>query len=52
MVPAYMLIVAGVVGVVALMFAPEVAGRRLPGSAPAVESEQEAHELAEKGHLD
>src|SRR5699024_10015019 len=38
MIPAYMLIVAGVVGVVTLLFTPEVAGRRLPGSAPAVEN--------------
>jgi MFS transporter, MHS family, proline/betaine transporter len=43
--PAYMLIVAGLVGAVTLVFTPEVAGRRLPGSAPAVETEQEAQEL-------
>jgi MFS transporter, MHS family, proline/betaine transporter len=47
MVPAYMLIVAGVVGMVTLAFTPEVAGRRLPGSPPSVETEQEARELAE-----
>jgi MFS transporter, MHS family, proline/betaine transporter len=46
MVPAYMLIVAGLVGAVTLPFMPEVAGKRLPGSAPAVESQQEARELA------
>jgi MHS family proline/betaine transporter-like MFS transporter len=46
MVPAYMLIFAGVVGAITLMFTPEVAGKRLPGSPPAVESEQEARELA------
>ena len=46
MVPAYMLIVAGLVGAFTLPFMPEVAGRRLPGSAPAVESQQEARELA------
>lgn len=34
MVPAYMLMVAGLVGVITLMFTPEVAGRRLPGSGP------------------
>ena len=42
-------IVIGVVtlwGAVTLVFTPEVAGKRLPGSAPAVESEQEARELA------
>jgi MFS transporter, MHS family, proline/betaine transporter len=47
MVPAYMLIVAGLVGMVTLAFTPEVAGRRLPGSPPTVETEQEARELAE-----
>jgi MFS transporter, MHS family, proline/betaine transporter len=46
MAPAYMLIFAGLVGAVTLVFTPEVAGKRLPGSAPAVESEQEARELA------
>ncbi|WP_459970909.1 MFS transporter [Mycobacterium sp. MUNTM1] len=44
MVPAYMLIFAGLVGTVTLRFMPEVAGKPLPGSAPAVESE--AGELA------
>ena len=46
MVPAYMLVVAGLVGAVTLPFMPEVAGKRLPGSAPAVESQQEAREMA------
>jgi len=46
MTPAYMLIFAGLVGAVTLVFTPEVAGKRLPGSAPAVESEQEARQLA------
>jgi MHS family proline/betaine transporter-like MFS transporter len=36
MMPAYMLIFAGLVGAGTLPFTPEVAGRRLPGSAPAV----------------
>ncbi len=44
MVPAYMLIFAGLVGTVALRFMPEVAGRALPGDGPAVTSE--AGELA------
>jgi MHS family proline/betaine transporter-like MFS transporter len=44
MVPAYMLIFAGLVGMVALRFMPEVAGKPLPGSGPAVESD--AGELA------
>jgi MHS family proline/betaine transporter-like MFS transporter len=47
MVPAYMLMVAGVVGAVTLVFTPEVAGRRLPGSPPSVETEREARELAQ-----
>jgi MFS transporter, MHS family, proline/betaine transporter len=44
MVPAYMLIFAGLVGTVTLPFMPEVAGKPLPGSAPSFESE--AGELA------
>jgi MHS family proline/betaine transporter-like MFS transporter len=44
MVPAYMLIFAGLVGTVTLPFMPEVAGKPLPGSGPLVESE--AGELA------
>jgi MHS family proline/betaine transporter-like MFS transporter len=44
MAPAYMLIVAGLV---TLVFTPEVAGRRLPGSPPTVETEQEVRELVE-----
>jgi MHS family proline/betaine transporter-like MFS transporter len=39
MVPAYMLIFAGLVGTIALRFMPEVAGRPLPGSGPAIERE-------------
>jgi MHS family proline/betaine transporter-like MFS transporter len=46
MVPAFMLIAAGVVGVVTLVFTPEVAGRRLPGSGPSVDSEQAARDIA------
>jgi MHS family proline/betaine transporter-like MFS transporter len=46
MVPAYMLMFAGLVGVITLMFTPEVAGKPLPGSGPAVETEEEARELA------
>ncbi|OBG74956.1 MULTISPECIES: MFS transporter [unclassified Mycobacterium] len=47
MAPAYMLIVGGVVGAITLLFTPEVAGKPLPGSGPAVETEQEARELAD-----
>jgi MFS transporter, MHS family, proline/betaine transporter len=39
MVPAYMLIFAGLVGTVTLPFMPEVAGKPLPGSGPSVESD-------------
>jgi MHS family proline/betaine transporter-like MFS transporter len=46
MVPAYMLMAAGLVGVITLLFTPEVAGKPLPGSGPAVETEEEAQELA------
>ena len=46
MAPAYMLIFAGLVGAVTLLFTPEVAGKPLPGSGPSVESEQGAGELA------
>ncbi|WP_256364633.1 MFS transporter [Mycolicibacter heraklionensis] len=46
MAPAYLLVVAGAIGALALVFTPEVAGRRLPGSGPAVESEARARELA------
>jgi MHS family proline/betaine transporter-like MFS transporter len=46
MAPAYMLIFAGVVGAITLIFTPETSGKPLPGSGPAVETEQEAQELA------
>ncbi|OBA57766.1 MFS transporter [Mycobacterium sp. 1100029.7] len=45
MVPAYMLMFAGVIGVITLLFTPEVAGKPLPGSGPAVETEEEARQL-------
>lgn len=47
MVPAYMLIFSGAVGAVTLLFTPEVAGKPLPGSGPAVETEREARALAD-----
>jgi MHS family proline/betaine transporter-like MFS transporter len=47
MAPAYMLIFGGVVGAITLLFTPEVAGKPLPGSGPAVETEREARELAD-----
>lgn len=46
LVPAYMLMFAGLVGAITLIFTPEVAGKRMPGSGPAVESRAEALELA------
>lgn len=46
--PAYILMFAGLVGAATLFFTPEVAGKRLPGSGPAVESEEEARALVGK----
>ena len=46
MMPAYMLMVAGLVGLVSIYFVREPAGRRLKGSAPAAASEEEAREMA------
>lgn len=48
LVPAFMLIFAGVVGAITLVFTPEVAGRRLPGSGPTAEDETEARQLTGK----
>ncbi len=41
-----MLVFVGLVGAVTLIFTPAVAGKRLPGSGPSVESPQEARDLA------
>ncbi|HTM85961.1 MAG TPA: MFS transporter [Mycobacterium sp.] len=49
MVPAYILMGAGVVGAITLWFTPEVAGKRLPGSGPSVATEQEADAIVEAG---
>jgi MFS transporter, MHS family, proline/betaine transporter len=46
MMPAYMLMFAGVAGATTLFFTPEVAGRTLPESGPTVESSEQARELA------
>lgn len=43
--PAYYLMAAGVIGAVAVYFARESAGERLPGSPPAAVDETEAREL-------
>ena len=44
--PAYMLMTAGVVGLVSTYFVAEPAGKPLMGSTPTVESEEEARQLA------
>ncbi len=44
--PAYILIFAGIVGVIAVYFTPEPAGRPLKGSGPTVETEKEARKIA------
>lgn len=46
MMPAYILVIAGVVGIVSVYFLPEVAGKPLLGSGPTVESEAEAKRMA------
>ncbi|MFD6422568.1 MFS transporter, partial [Streptomyces sp. NPDC060198] len=45
MVPAYYLMVAGVIGLVSTLFLHETAGRPLRGSGPMVETRQQAHRL-------
>ncbi|OBG34598.1 MFS transporter [Mycobacterium sp. E3198] len=47
MMPAYMLMFAGLVGAITLIFAPEVAGQPLLGSGPAVDSPDEVGDLIE-----
>jgi MHS family proline/betaine transporter-like MFS transporter len=47
MMPAYMLMFAGVVGAVTLIFAPEVAGRPLLGSGRSVDGPEEPVDLVE-----
>lgn len=49
MMPAYILMVAGAVGLVSIWFVREPAGKRLKGSAPAVASKAEAKEIAVSG---
>lgn len=45
MVPAYYLMVAGVIGLISTLFLHETAGRPLRGSGPMVETRQQAHRL-------
>ena len=47
--PAFYLIFAGLVGIISVALLPEPAGKRLPGSAPAVANEEEARELVAHG---
>jgi MHS family proline/betaine transporter-like MFS transporter len=49
LVPAYILMAAGLVGAVSVWFTPEIAGKRLPGSGPSVATEQEARAIVEAG---
>lgn len=51
MIPAYMLIIAGVIGATTVFFMPEPAGKRLPWSGPIVETEVEAEELVKNGYV-
>lgn len=52
MVPAYILVVAGVIGAVAVFFTPETANRRLPGTSPTVSTEEEARYVAKTGTVE
>lgn len=47
-VPAFLLIVAGAIGLIAVYFTREPAGRALPGAAPTATDRQEAKERAEE----
>lgn len=47
MLPAFILMAAGLVGAITVWFTPEVAGKRLPGSGPSVATEQEAEAIAD-----
>jgi MHS family proline/betaine transporter-like MFS transporter len=49
MMPAYMLMFAGAIGAITLIFAPEVAGRPLPGSGPSVDGFAEGQPCAGGG---
>jgi MHS family proline/betaine transporter-like MFS transporter len=51
-IPAFMLIAAGLIGLVAVWFTPEPAGRALPGAAPVVASEEKAQELSDESDTD
>ncbi|WP_443074046.1 glycine betaine/L-proline transporter ProP [Streptomyces sp. NBC_01456] len=50
MMPAYYMMAAAVIGGIAVLMMSESAGKPLPGSPPAVETEAEAQELREAAH--
>ncbi|MGA5566519.1 glycine betaine/L-proline transporter ProP [Streptomyces platensis] len=52
MVPAYYLMVAGLIGLIATFFLHETAGKPLRGSGPMVESEEEAQQLVAKSRTE
>ncbi|WP_405835350.1 glycine betaine/L-proline transporter ProP [Streptomyces platensis] len=52
MIPAYYLMVAGLIGLIATFFLHETAGKPLRGSGPMVESEEEAQELVSKSRTE
>ncbi|MGW2256542.1 glycine betaine/L-proline transporter ProP [Streptomyces sp. NPDC001780] len=52
MVPAYYLMAAGVVGLIATFFLHETAGKPLRGSGPMVESEEQAQELVARSRTE
>lgn len=52
MLPAYILMCAGVVGAITVWFTPETAGKHLPGSGPSVATEQEADAIADDGLIE
>lgn len=52
LVPAYYLMVAGVIGLIATFFLHETAGKPLRGSGPMVESEEQAQELVAKSRTE
>jgi MHS family proline/betaine transporter-like MFS transporter len=51
-VPAFMLIISGLIGIVCVFFTPEPANRRLRGSGPAVETEEQAKYVADQGTIE
>jgi len=52
MIPAYMLMFGGVVGIVSVYFTPEPSRRRLRGSGPIVSNDEEAHYVSRTGTIE